>query len=75
MQENTTLLHTIDLASQEGGRITLSRIECPYGKDSEAVVSIGVVLKGDEPDWKVHIPYQNIDELIEALKAVKSTQQ
>ena len=75
MQEETTLLRTINLASQDGGKITLSRIERPYGENSEAVVSIGVVLKGDEPEWKVHIPYQNIDELIEALNSAKNTQQ
>ncbi len=73
--QDTTLLHTISLASLEGGKITLSRVERLYGENSEAVVSIGVALKGDEPDWKVHIPYQNIDELIEALKVAKSTQQ
>ncbi len=74
MQE-TTLLHTISLASLEGGKITLSRVESPYGENSEAVISIGVALKGDEPDWKVHIPYQNIDELTEALRAAKNSQQ
>ncbi len=73
MQE-VKVLHTINLASLEGGKIMLSHIERPYGENSEAVVSIGVTLKGDEPDWKVHIPYQNIDELIEALRAAKSAQ-
>jgi hypothetical protein len=47
-------------------------MEHPYGATSHPVVSIGISLKGEEPDWKVHIPYENIDELIEALKAAKA---
>jgi hypothetical protein len=66
------LLSTINLASLEGGKITLSKMEHPYGATSHPVVSIGISLKGEEPDWKVHIPYENIDELIEALKAAKA---
>ncbi len=66
------LLKTIKLASMEGGSITLSRMEHPYGDSSKPVVSIGVSLKGGEPDWKVHIPYENIDELISALNEAKN---
>lgn len=65
------LVATIDLASMPGGKIMLSHMEHPYGPNSKPVVSIGISLEGDEPDWKVHIPYENIDELIEALKSVK----
>lgn len=67
------LLSTINLASMEGGKIMLSRMEHPYGPDSKPVVSIGISLEGDEPDWKVHIPYENIDELIEALNLAKKS--
>jgi hypothetical protein len=37
------------------------------------VVSIGISLGGDEkrPDWKAHIPYENIEEVINALKEAK----
>ncbi len=69
------ILSTIDLASLKGGKITLSDMEHPYGENSHPVVSIGVSLKGEEPDWKVHIPYENIDELIEALKLAKNNRQ
>ncbi len=68
----TKLLSTIDLASFKGGKITLTDMEHPYGDNSQPVVSIGVSLDGGEPEWKVHIPYENIDELIEALKAAKN---
>jgi len=66
------LLKTIKLASMEGGIITISKIVHPYGESSKPVVSIGVSLKGGEPDWKVHIPYENIDELISALVEAKN---
>ena len=37
------------------------------------VVSVGISLKknGEEPDWKAHIPYENLDELINALNTAK----
>ena len=37
-------------------------------------MSIGIALKknGDEPDWKAHIPYENLDELISALQDAKA---
>lgn len=65
-------LHTIELATKEGGKIMIDRLEEPYGEGSEAVLSIGVSLNGNEPDWKVHIPYENVDELIEALTKAKN---
>jgi hypothetical protein len=66
------ILSSIDLASLKGGKITLSHMEHPYGERSHPVVSIGVSLKGEEPDWQVHIPYENINELIAALQAAKN---
>lgn len=64
------------LDGTKDGRITIGYIEEPYGAGSESVVSIGISLKSnaDEPDWKVHIPKANIDDviasLIEAKKAI-----
>ncbi|EDO9794315.1 hypothetical protein GO117_02275 [Campylobacter fetus] len=50
----------------------VAHIDEPYGKDSKPIISIGVSLKGDnEPDWKVHIPYENLDELIDVLNEIK----
>ena len=50
-----------------------SKTEKSYGEGSYTVVSIGISLAGNakEPEWKVHIPLENLDQVIEALKAVK----
>ncbi len=57
------------------GKITISTIAQPYGPESESVASIGINLKADadEPEWKVHIPKSNIDQVIEALQKAKET--
>ena len=71
--KKTKLLKTIPLANTNEGVITISHIEEPYGENSKPVVSIGISLDGDEknPAWKAHIPYENIDDVIEALKEAK----
>jgi len=71
--KKTTLLKTIPLANTKEGIITISHIEEPYGEDSKPVVSIGISLNGEEkkPDWKAHIPYENVNDVIEALKEAK----
>lgn len=63
----------IPLNGTKKGNISLVKIDEPYGKGSHSVVSIGIVLSGEEgePEWKVHIPLENIDEVIEALKELK----
>ena len=71
--KKTKLLKTIPLANTKEGIITISHIEEPYGEGSKPVVSIGISLNGEEnkPDWKAHIPYENINDVIEALKEAK----
>ena len=71
--KKTTLLKTIPLANTKEGIITISHIDEPYGEGSKPVVSIGISLNGEEnkPDWKAHIPYENINDVIEALKEAK----
>ena len=66
-------IKSIPLAHTKEGVISISHIEEPYGENSKPVVSIGISLDGDEnkPDWKAHIPYENIDDVIEALKEAK----
>lgn len=66
-------MKSIDLKSNKKGVITITKLDEPYGKGSGSVASIGISLSGDEssPDWKVHIPLENIDEVIEALKELK----
>ena len=65
----------IDLAGTENGKITVTTIEEPYGEGSAPVASIGIALQSnaEEPDWKVHIPKDNIDAVIEALQKAKET--
>ncbi len=63
----------IALSGTKNGVISITKIDKPYGKDSTSVASIGVSLAGNatEPEWKVHIPLDNLDEVITALTALK----
>ncbi len=63
----------INLSGTKKGVISVTKIEKPYGEKSEDVASIGISLVGNanEPEWKVHIPMANLDEVIEALRALK----
>ncbi|MEA1916390.1 MAG: hypothetical protein U9N42_02555 [Campylobacterota bacterium] len=64
---------TIALNGTKKGVISVTKLEKPYGEDSSPVASIGVALDGnaDNPEWKVHIPLENLDEVIEALSSLK----
>ena len=70
---NSKVIKEFKLANTKDGVISVAHIDEPYGSDSNPVVSIGISLKSDnkEPDWKAHIPYENLDELIEALQEAK----
>ena len=61
--------------SGSNGKITVTTIAQPYGPKSESVASIGISLKADanEPDWKVHIPKANIEQVITALQKASET--
>ncbi|MDD2385105.1 MAG: hypothetical protein PHN18_13010 [Sulfurospirillaceae bacterium] len=74
MSGKNTILTKFALAGTKNGIISISHLEEPYGNGSFPVVSIGISLKknGEEPDWKAHIPYENLDELITALQDAKS---
>ena len=73
MSGTVSIEKTIPLASTKKGTISISKIDEPYGKESPTVASIGISLTGkaDTPDWKVHIPMDNLDDVIEALQALK----
>ncbi len=73
MGGKNTILTKFPLAGTKNGIISISHLEEPYGSGSFPVVSIGISLKknGEEPDWKAHIPYENLDELINALNTAK----
>ena len=64
---------TIPLSSTKRGVISVMKIERPYGEDSTPVASVGISLTGDadKPEWKVHIPMNNLDEVIKALQALQ----
>lgn len=64
---------TIGLSGTNKGVISVTKIDEPYGAGTATVASVGVSLAGnaDEPEWKVHIPLDNLDEVIEALQALK----
>ena len=74
MSGTTTAIDEMTLSGTKG-KITITTIAEPYGQKSESVVSIGISLKSDasEPEWKVHIPKANIDQVIEALQKAKTT--
>jgi len=66
-------LKKIDLENTDDGVITISIIDEPYGAYTADVASIGISLDStsDEPSWKVHIPKENIDDVIAGLKEAK----
>jgi len=63
----------IALSGTKNGVISITKIVEPYGEGSGSVASIGISLAGDlkKPDWKVHIPLDNLEEVVEALKELK----
>ncbi|BFU77372.1 hypothetical protein ALC152_05870 [Arcobacter sp. 15-2] len=67
----TTEIEKIALANTKKGVISVSHITEPYGAGSGDVTSIGISLTGKEPEWKVHIPKENVDALIAALEKSK----
>ena len=68
---NTTQIETINLSGTKQGTISIANITEPYGANTAEVTSIGISLIGDEQQWKVHIPKDNLDAVIEALKKAK----
>ncbi|MFK5976012.1 MAG: hypothetical protein QM493_05855 [Sulfurovum sp.] len=72
---NATTIKEINLNGTKDGKITVSIVAEPYGANSPSVASIGIALqsKSDEPDWKVHIPKENLEDVISALQEVKKS--
>ena len=67
----TTEIARISLEGTKNGMITVANVSEPYGAKTDDVVSIGVSLNGEDIEWKTHIPYGNIDALIDALQKAK----
>jgi len=63
-----TQLAKIKLAGTNKGIISVMNVDEPYGAKSAPVVSIGIALNGEDVEWKSHIPYDNLDELILVLQ-------
>jgi len=75
MSGTVTKIDEITLSGTKNGKITVTTVSEPYGPKSESVASIGISLQAgaEEPDWKVHIPKANIDEVISALQEAKKS--
>jgi len=65
-------MKTLTLAGTKKGTISIQNMDEPYGEGSNSVASIAISLSGGEPDWKVHLPYENLNEVIEALKELQA---
>ena len=64
---------TIALSGTKKGVISVTKIDEPYGKGSASVTSVGISLVGnaEEPEWKVHLPMDNLEEVIKALQEIQ----
>ncbi len=69
----TTQIAEISLAGTKKGKIFVSNITEPYGAGTDSVVSVGISLNGKDIEWKSHIPYANLDEVMEALQKAKES--
>ena len=63
-----TELGTLPLAGTKKGKISISNVTEPYGKDTSDIVSIGISLNGQDIQWKLHIPYENLADVIAILQ-------
>ena len=73
MGQLTKVIDEFKLSGTEDGKIEVAVVKEPYGEGSDSVASIGIFLNSDasEPNWKVHIPKENIDAVISALQKAK----
>ena len=64
---------TIALHGTKKGLISVTKIVEPYGEGSGTVASVGISLAGnaEKPEWKVHLPMENLEDVIAALQALK----
>ena len=62
----------IGLSGTKNGEISVATVMNPYGLGSGEVASIGISLDGKEIEWKVHIPMDNIEAVVEALQKAKA---
>ncbi|MCP4970077.1 MAG: hypothetical protein GY932_05710 [Arcobacter sp.] len=65
---STKELGLIPLHGTKKGMISVSNVSEPYGKGTADIVSIGISLNGKDVEWKSHIPYENLEDLISILQ-------
>ena len=63
-----TELGTLVLSGTKKGKISISNVTEPYGKDTADIVSVGISLNGQDIQWKSHIPYENLEDVIALLQ-------
>jgi predicted RNA-binding protein with RPS1 domain len=68
-----TELGTLALSGTKKGKISISNVTEPYGKDTEDIVSIGISLNGQDIQWKSHLPYENLEDVIAILQKALDT--
>ena len=68
-----TELGNLPLSGTKKGKITVSNVTEPYGKDTADIVSVGISLNGQDIQWKSHIPYENLEDVIEILQKALDT--
>jgi len=75
MSGTVTKIAEMTLSGTKDGKISITTVGQPYGPKSESVASIGISLQAgaEEPDWKVHIPKANIDDVISALQEAQKS--
>jgi hypothetical protein len=75
MSGTVTMIDEMTLSGTNEGKITVTTVAEPYGEGTASVASIGISLQAnvEEPDWKVHLPKENIDAVIAALQKAKET--
>lgn len=66
-----TELAKLSLEGTKKGVIIISNVTEPYGAGTDDIVSIGIALNGKDVEWKSHIPYGNIDEVVAVLQDAK----
>ena len=67
------MIKEISLANTKDGAISVAIVKEPYGEGTAPIVSVGIWLSStsEDPDWKVHIPVENLDDVIDALQEAK----
>ncbi len=68
-----TELAKIPLSGTKKGMILISHVTEPYGAGTEDIVRIGIALNGVDIEWKSHIPYNNIDDVVAVLQEAKNS--